>query len=115
MALKLYFDHNMQRQIASGLRLRDVDVLTAFEDNAHTLSDPEVLDRATGLHRVLVTKDHDFLAIAHSRLQQGNSFAGIVYISRDSMSIGDCVEQLEIVAKVYEYEETGSRVLYLPI
>jgi hypothetical protein len=55
--LRFYFDHNMQRQIASGLRLRDVDVLTAYEDNAHTLSDLEILNRVSALSRVLVTKD----------------------------------------------------------
>lgn len=115
MTLKLYFDHNMQRQIASGLRLRDIDVLTAYDDNAHTLSDSEVLDRATTQRRVLVTKDHDFLAIAHSRLIQGVNFTGIVYISRDNISIGDCIEQLEMVAKVHDYEETRNRVLYLPL
>ena len=113
--LRFYFDHNMQRQIASGLRLRDVDVLTAYEDNAHTLSDLEILNRASALSRVLVTKDHHFLGIAHSRLEGGIDFTGIVYISRESISIGDCIEQLEIVAKVYDYTETINRVLYLPI
>lgn len=40
MALALYLDHNVPRAIASGLRQRGVDVLTAREDGAHELSDP---------------------------------------------------------------------------
>ena len=46
MPIRLYMDHHVSRTITSGLRYLDVDVLTAFEDNAHELNDPELLDRA---------------------------------------------------------------------
>jgi predicted nuclease of predicted toxin-antitoxin system len=64
MALKLYLDHHVPRAIALGLRLRQVDVVTAYEDSAHELADPELLDRATNLGRVLFTQDDDLLAEA---------------------------------------------------
>jgi hypothetical protein len=32
MAVALYMDHQVERAITSGLRLRGVDVLTAYED-----------------------------------------------------------------------------------
>ena len=32
MAIKLYMDHNVPRAITNGLRLRGVEVITAFED-----------------------------------------------------------------------------------
>lgn len=47
MTVGLYLDHNVNRAITQGLRLREVDVLTAYEDASHLLPDPELLDRAT--------------------------------------------------------------------
>src|SRR5262249_9272272 len=52
LSVKLYLDHNVSRAIALGARLRGVDVLTAFEDEAHRLPDPKLLDRAAELERV---------------------------------------------------------------
>ena len=46
MPLALYIDQNVPRAITTGLRLRNVDVLTAFEDGASDVEDPELLDRA---------------------------------------------------------------------
>src|SRR5579884_1049821 len=45
MPLALYLDQHVPRAIATGLRLRGVDVLTAFEDGASDLDDPALLDR----------------------------------------------------------------------
>jgi hypothetical protein len=53
LPVKLYFDHNVSRAISQGLRLRGVDVLTAYEDRNQRLPDPELLDRAHALGRVL--------------------------------------------------------------
>ncbi len=40
MTVKLYMDHNVPSAITAGLRMRGVDVLTAYEDDAHQLDDP---------------------------------------------------------------------------
>ena len=42
MALALYMDHHVPRAIALGLRLRAVDVITAHEDGASQMSDPDL-------------------------------------------------------------------------
>jgi hypothetical protein len=39
MSVALYMDHHVPRAITLGLRLRDVDVLTAYEDLASQLED----------------------------------------------------------------------------
>jgi len=49
MPIALYMDHNVPRAITVGLRLREVDVLIAFEDGASEMSDPELLNRANQL------------------------------------------------------------------
>lgn len=48
--------------ITEGLRRRGVDVVTAQEDGSGLLEDPELLDRATVLGRLLFTQDEDFLS-----------------------------------------------------
>jgi len=39
MPFSLYMDHHVPKAITVGLRLRDIDVLTAYEDNAGQLDD----------------------------------------------------------------------------
>lgn len=67
MALRYFMDHHVRRAVSDGLRLRDVEVLTAFEDGSHRLSDSDLLDRAIELERVLFTQDDDLLAEARRR------------------------------------------------
>jgi len=59
MAIALYMNHHVPRAITVGLRLRGVDVITAHEDGASAMDDPELLDRAGELERVLFTQDDD--------------------------------------------------------
>jgi hypothetical protein len=37
LPVRLYFDHNVNQEVIHGLRLRGLDVLTAFEDGAQHL------------------------------------------------------------------------------
>jgi len=64
MPISLYMDAHVPRAITLGLRLRTVDVLTAQEDGSETLSDSELVNRATQLNRVLFTFDDDLLVEA---------------------------------------------------
>ncbi len=50
-------DQHVPRAISVGLRLRGVDVVTAFEDGAGEMNDSELLNRASELGRVLFTQD----------------------------------------------------------
>ena len=79
MALALYMDHHVPRAITLGLYLRAVDVITAHEDGASQMSDPDLLDRARSLNRVLFTQDDDLLAEASARQGQGIPFFGVIY------------------------------------
>ena len=89
--------------------------MTAFEDGSHRLDDPELLDRATSLGRVLFSQDEDLLAEAARRQREGSAFAGVIYAHQKSLSVGDCVTQLELVAKASEPEDLWGRVLFLPL
>jgi predicted nuclease of predicted toxin-antitoxin system len=108
-------DHHVPRSITAGLRARGVDVLTAYEDGAHEMEDEDLLDRAAELGRVLFTRDDDFLVEAARRQELGISFYGVVYTHQLRVSIGRCIEDLEIIAGVGEPGDLLNNVRYLPL
>lgn len=115
MAIALYMDENVPRQILLGLRLRGVDVLSVQEDQRSGEPDPQVLARANELQRVLFTRDDDFLVIANQLLQEETNFIGIIYAAQQIASIGVCVRDLELIAKVSDLEDFSNHIQYLPL
>lgn len=91
MAVALYFDVHVPVAIAEQLRQRGVDVLTAQEDNAITLTDERLLERATALQRVLFTQDLLFKRLAEDWLRAGRNFSGLVYAHQMRAAIGQLV------------------------
>jgi hypothetical protein len=71
-------DVHVPRAITVALRMQSIDVLTAQEDGAAMQDDDQLLDRATGLGRVLVSQDADLLREGVVRIRAGSSFAGII-------------------------------------
>ena len=115
MTLALYLDHQVPRAITTGLRLRGVDVLTAFEDGASELDDSALLNRASELNRVLFTRDDDLLVETANRQKEGVPFSGVVYAHQLRVSIGVCIEDLEIIAMAGEKEDVMNGVVFLPL
>ena len=115
MAIALYMNQHVPRAITVGLRLRGVDVMTAYEDSASDMDDSELLDRAGELERGLFTQDDDLLAEATRRQREGIPFHGVIYAHQLRVSIGTCVHDLEIIAKAGEPEDLSNRVQFLPL
>ncbi len=115
MSLGLYMDVHVPAGITRGLRRRGVDVLTAQEDGAARFLDPDLLDRVAVLGRIVFTRDSDFLAEGVRRHRAGLSFATIVYAHQQHVSIGRCVEDLEIVARASTTDEATGQIIYLPL
>ena len=67
------------------------------------------------VERVLFSQDDDFLAEANLRQQERKNFSGVVYAHKLRVSVGDCVRDLEIIAKAAYPEELANRVQYLPL
>jgi hypothetical protein len=112
MSVGLYMDVHVRREVTEGLRRRGVDVLVAQGDNATELDGPELLDRASELGRVLFSQDEDLLTEAASRQRSGNRFAGVVYAHPLGITIGQCIDDLELIAGVYEPDEILNRLVY---
>ena len=108
-------DVHVPAAITSGLRRRAVDVLTAQTDNSGRLPDDLLLERATALGRVLVTRDEDLLAVAGQCQRDGRRFAGVVYAHQLRATSGQCVSDLELMARVYEPGDMADRVEHLPL
>jgi hypothetical protein len=108
-------DHNVPLPITNGLRLRDVDVLTAYEDGYDRVDDVMLLDRATALGRVLFTRDEDLLAEADKRQQEDIPFGGVIFAHQLRVSIGTAVNDLELVAQVSSAEDMHNRIQFLPL
>ena len=91
-----------------------MDVVSAYEDGSSELDDERLLDRATKLGRVLFTQDDDLLVIATSRQRSGVPFWGVVY-GHQHLTIGQCVADLEIIAKPGLPGDVDGRVNHLPL
>ena len=101
--------------IATQLRLRQIDILTAQEDGTRRLEDVELLDRSTELGRVSVSQDIDLIRITGTRNESGVSFSGLIYAHQMSATIGQMVQDLELIVRATSVEEWLNRVEYLPL
>lgn len=115
MSVALYMDEHVHLRITIGLRSRDIDVLTVQEDGCSGTPDPLLLDRATELQRVMFSQDQDFLVQAKHRQSEGINFPGVVFARQSRVSIGNCIRDLEIIAKVGIPEDFANCVQYLPL
>ncbi len=90
-------------------------MITAEEDNAARLPDPDLLDRATALGRVLFSQDTDLLREGTRRQQSGEPFSGVIYAHQLHVPVGRCLDDLELLAKACDPPEFVNRVEYLPL
>lgn len=108
-------DENVGDAITDALRLRGVDVITVANEGMKGRPDGDVLDHATALGRVVFTFDYDFYAEASARLAAGVHFAGVIYARQLSVTIGQCVRDLEIICLAGEPEDLADRIDRLPL
>lgn len=113
--ISFYMDEHVPKAITNGLRLRNIDVLTVQEDGRTGIPDNLVLERAIELQRILFTQDDDFLVEVQKRQQLGLTFSGVIYAHQLAISIGKCINDLELIAKVLTLEELAGTVQYLPL
>lgn len=115
MPLSFYMDEHVPRPITIGLRIRGVNVLTVQEDGRRETDDAILIDRAEQLGRVMFSFDADMLREAARRQQVGKSFSGVIFAHPTQISIGECIRDLELLAKAGEPEDLHNQVFYLPL
>lgn len=115
MPIRFYMDVHVPAAITGALRRRGIDVLTSQEDGTREVADDVLLQRAGELDRVLVSQDTDLLRIAHQWQAEGRAFSGVVFAHQQGISIGQCIDDLELIAECCEPKEVANRVLFLPL
>lgn len=115
MDISFYMDVHIPAAITEGLRRCGIDVITSQEDGTREASDEELLARSTALGRVLFSQDEDLLRIADEWQAASKHFGGLVYIHQRGQSLGNCVKDLELIAKCCSAVELENQVLFLPL
>ncbi len=114
MAITLYMDVHVPQAITEQLRRREIDVLTAFDDEAQELPDDQLLLRSSALKRVIFTQDIRFRVLAETWQAQGKPFGGLIFGHQLGGTIGQFVNDLELIAKTSESDEWKNMVEYIP-
>ena len=74
-----------------------------------------MLDRSGAIRRLLFTHDDDLLREAKKRQDMGEAFAGVVYGRQLRVTLGQAMDDLEIIAEACILAEFSNRVEYLPL
>jgi hypothetical protein len=114
MAVALYMDVHVPGPITTQLRLRGIDVVTVQDDGRAIATDAALLSRAKELDRLIFTQDILFRAMAENWQRDGRSFAGLLFGPQLGGTIGQYVEDLELIAGASELHEWRNVVQFLP-
>jgi predicted nuclease of predicted toxin-antitoxin system len=107
--VRFHLDEHVAPAIASGLRARGLDVTSTVEVGLLGANDREQLAFIRAEGRVMVTHDHDFLALA----AQGSSHPGICYCRQQSRSVRQIIEILSLLYECLTAEQMRNRIEFL--
>jgi hypothetical protein len=113
--VQLYMDVHVPQAITDQLRRCGVDVVTASEDGADVLLDVQLLERSRMLGRLLFTQDIRFKAMAEDWQRAGRPFCGLLFGHQLGGTIGQFVNDLELIATASEPDEWVNAIERLPL
>lgn len=108
-------DVHVPQTVTEQLRRRNVDVVTAVEDQSSELPDENLLERSTSLGRVMVTFDIRFKAMAEEWQRSGRTFQGLIYAHPMRVTIGKLVLDLELASKATNPDSWSNVIEQLPL
>jgi len=115
VTIAFFLDHNVPITIANQLRHRRIDVVTAFEQGTSAWDDESLLRYSWEQSRCFVTLDTDFLKITSDWLENGIEFSGVVFIHQRVTSLGEIVEDLNLIAETFTQDELRNQIFYVPL
>lgn len=115
MALAVYMDHNIHGVLTESLQVRGIDVLTSAADQTSRFPDATIIERATSLGRVLVSHDADMLVLVAAMQRDGRLFSGLIYVHSLSISIGQMIEDVELLCLALDPQETVNNTYFVPL
>ena len=105
---RFHLDESVNPAIAEGLRLRGIDCTVTREVGLRGASDEEQLAFATSQHRIIVTTDEDFLALAPRQ-----PHLGILYWHQERRSIGEVIRRIVRLCEQHTAEAIRNQVMFL--
>ena len=115
MPVGLYADVHVPGPVILQLRLREVDILAATEEDTNELEDHELLELARPLRRITITQDIRFRVLAEDWQREARPFAGLVFAHQRYVSYGEMIFDLELIAKATDAQYWQNRVEQLPL
>jgi hypothetical protein len=115
VSIPLYADVHVNQRVIDGARARGVDILTAQEDGRRRDDDDVLLLHASALGRVMVSQDEDMLAHASRFIATGVEFNGLIYAHQLNITIGQFIDDLELLCMVEEPPYMRNRIEWLPL
>jgi predicted nuclease of predicted toxin-antitoxin system len=115
--LRLLTDEDVHGDIVAGLLRRrpTLDLLRVQDVGLSHTPDPVILEWAAQQGRVVVSVDKKTLAVdAWNRVVRGLPMPGVV-ILRIVLTIGQAIDELELIAIVGNPEDLRDQVIYLPL
>ncbi len=110
--IKLYLDEDVHKKIATALRLKGYDVISAHEAQKHSLSDYQQLEYAIDEGRAIFTFNvGDFNRLHKEHIKSRKNHFGIL-LSRQ-IPIGDTIKQLVKFLYAHSSVETRNNIFWI--
>ena len=90
----LVADMNISVKVVEFLRSRDVDIISAFEEEWHLYEDADILAYAFRLGRFVLTHDSDF---GHLAYYHNHPVIGIIYLRPGGRKPDDVISDLHVL------------------
>jgi hypothetical protein len=96
-------------------RITHTDLVLVQDTECGGRPDPEVLEGAALMGRIVLTHDANTMVdAAYERLTEGKSLPGLIVVSQ-GLPIGPAIEDLTLILECSSHEEWAGRVFYLPL
>lgn len=115
--IRFLADENFNGKVLRGILLLNplVEIVRAQDTEIYQQADPVVLEWAAKDRLILLTHDVKTMPdFANDRVMAGLPMPG-VFVARQSLPVGQVIEELATVAGASEPEEWENRVIYLPL
>ncbi len=111
--IKIYSDEDVDIAIAEGLKRRGVKAWSARDAGNLGLTDEEQLQYAFRNKATIFTYDDDFLIVADDWVRKWRKHAGIIYVQRQKLSVGECIRRIELIVDILDAEEMKNHIEFL--
>lgn len=115
--LRFLADENFNGRIVRGweLAVPGIDVVRVQDEGLNNTDDPAILKWAADAGRIVLTHDiRTMVGFARARVAAGEPMPGLIAV-RDTLSIGEVIDELTLIAGSGVAEDFDGQVVFLPM